>query len=534
MIACSFCEELAPLTATLHFDAQRKVSNVIEFQFVPASGIKRGVATYEGLITVSLVSSMTAQEVDRIALPFGIVSESDARVRSGAPIAVSKQIINRETTKEALVDLRIDIASAGDDATIQIEPHSPEMVDAIGKFVYTEPDRTLKKFAISSSKVRALLSDAREVSAKLAYQIHPDAQDDAKTRPVGMPEPLSIAANGERLAVPDMKLSTLDRERLLDVMITIGSDLYEALFQGRLNTDLSKAIARVEELGNAKRDRPIRILVYTNGLTFPWQLLVPHSPAIDPLQIWGFKYSLSTIRTDPNSFNQIDRGSAPKLIGFASYSVRKPPSLVEMAEIQLGSLKKAVTPMEVRPFTSGPKFSTSLIQERARYAGVFFFLHASSGRQVRLNDDVSITDQDDAGPRVMFSPKDQLLARDLRRLPRAKGMPTLPTGSFFLSSAPLVVLNACETGPSLTINDRIAFEDALYELGARGMVLTEVVVFIPFAHLVNMQLIEHLAKGELAADALTAVRLQLLKEYNNPMGLIYSYHGDPAATLFRQ
>ncbi|CKR99002.1 Uncharacterised protein [Mycobacterium tuberculosis] len=47
----------------------------------------------------------------------------------------------------------------------------------------------------------------------------------------------------------------------------------------------------------------------------------------------------------------------------------------------------------------------------------------------------------------------------------------------------------------------------------------------------GMQLITRLGKGEPVSDALTAIRRELYAKKRNPLGLLYVYYGDPAATL---
>ena len=104
--------------------------------------------------------------------------------------------------------------------------------------------------------------------------------------------------------------------------------------------------------------------------------------------------------------------------------------------------------------------------------------------------------------------------------------------SRYLTGAPLVILNACETGPSRQL-PYVSFQNVMTKLGARGVVTTEVSVWMSLGHEVGTRLIDRLGKGEAAADALTAIRRELYTEKRNPLGLLYSYYGDPSATLQR-
>ena len=102
----------------------------------------------------------------------------------------------------------------------------------------------------------------------------------------------------------------------------------------------------------------------------------------------------------------------------------------------------------------------------------------------------------------------------------------------YLAGGPLVILNACETGPARNL-PHVKLQNAMFQLGAQGVVVTEVSVWISLGHEVATQLIDRLARGEPVSDALTAVRRKLLEQKKNPLGLLYVYYGDPAATLRR-
>jgi hypothetical protein len=71
----------------------------------------------------------------------------------------------------------------------------------------------------------------------------------------------------------------------------------------------------------------------------------------------------------------------------------------------------------------------------------------------------------------------------------------------------------------------------MFQLGAQGVVVTEVSVWIRLGHEMATRLIKRLGKGEPIGDALTAIRRELYVEKNNPLGLLYVYYGEPAATL---
>ena len=95
-----------------------------------------------------------------------------------------------------------------------------------------------------------------------------------------------------------------------------------------------------------------------------------------------------------------------------------------------------------------------------------------------------------------------------------------------IDSAPLVVMNACETGnlnPLYTAH----FADAFLRYGARGVVATDCVVPDAFAAEFAEALYERLLSGKTLGESLLTVRQQFMKQ-GNPAGLIYSMYASPA------
>ena len=132
-----------------------------------------------------------------------------------------------------------------------------------------------------------------------------------------------------------------------------------------------------------------------------------------------------------------------------------------------------------------------------------------------------------AAPEIQFSPGDAVDTGTLEHLGSALPISERPV----LAAGPLVILNACETGPSTVKVPHVMLEDAMFRLGARGVITTEAAVWVPFGHEFATRLIDRLGKGEPVADAITQVRRQILAERKNPLTLLYAYHGDPSLRL---
>lgn len=90
-----------------------------------------------------------------------------------------------------------------------------------------------------------------------------------------------------------------------------------------------------------------------------------------------------------------------------------------------------------------------------------------------------------------------------------------------LDGSPFVVLNACGTGirdPSKTSD----FVRTLMRCGARGVLATECDVPDSFASVFVQDLYARVLRGEAFASSLLDTRRLFLRDYNNPLGLLYS------------
>jgi hypothetical protein len=100
-----------------------------------------------------------------------------------------------------------------------------------------------------------------------------------------------------------------------------------------------------------------------------------------------------------------------------------------------------------------------------------------------------------------------------------------------LSRQPLVFLNACETGTAgFFATGALNFPGTLLSLGARGVIATESPIWMLFGYHFGQELISHLFAGEEVSAALLTVRKEFLNR-NNPLGLLYSYYGNPDVVL---
>jgi len=200
---------------------------------------------------------------------------------------------------------------------------------------------------------------------------------------------------------------------------------------------------------------------------------------------------------------------------FARYGSSADPT-VPLANMQKEQLRMLPVPdTNLVDVDNGSDLLANLESRRSDISAIFAFLHATSSSP-------------EAEPHLSFNDGDIVTSDVLERL--LNKVPIEEQDRRYLSSAPLVILNACETGPSVNL-PHVSLQNVMFQLGAQGVLVTEVSVWIQLGHEVATRLIKRLGKGEKISDALTAIRRELYTEKKNPLGLLYVYYGDPAATL---
>ncbi|WP_426177990.1 CHAT domain-containing protein [Massilia sp. TWR1-2-2] len=252
----------------------------------------------------------------------------------------------------------------------------------------------------------------------------------------------------------------------------------------------------------------------------PWQYLHPVGEVVDATKFWGVQFSISVNRANNRASDKPVLAGAnppPKLL-FARYGRANDASVIPAGEQVVSLLALPLAEEDLLRVDSGKNLLKQLRDQRSSIDAVITFLHASAGEpgmppHLKFNDGDIVTSDSLENLLNTLKPADQRKVR-------------------YLARAPLVILNACETGPARNLA-HVNLENAMFQLGARGVVVTEVSVWVSLGHAVATKLIARLGKGEPVSDALTMVRRELLESGQNPLGLLYAYYGDPAATLRR-
>jgi hypothetical protein len=291
--------------------------------------------------------------------------------------------------------------------------------------------------------------------------------------------------------------------------------------------------------------------VYSNGIYLPWQLL--HSPqsrgeAPDETQFWGNKYILGVIPIGPDrehcgrlpglmtldEKNPILYAHYWQPLGHASGATSEadnPAPKVEVDSVSrlgemFGEIVRKTLGNEVQVVRSKPEFKDRLTGDLRNLAVLWTFTHGHSGDIVVQTQGKSIIAKEPGGQRLSFSENDSISALEIKIATVDKA-----SGPFF-GSRPFVFLNGCETGTQGARGTTdFSLPGVFLMRGARGVIATEAPVWDFFGYNFGALFLEKLAAGNDAGEAMLATRLEFVKQSRNPLGLLYTYYGNPAVRI---
>lgn len=515
ILSCEFCESHGDSVASMVYRPRERMSNIVKFTFVPKHRDKLGSAEYGGDLVLSVMHDPTGNEYDRVSIPVLVDQTSEPRAAEGdLPLVVAR--FNES--------VRSDLKAAADVVLLAYE-HQDRRVRVEVQPIRTDLKESLAALVFDGSKGR------RTFTTEVFGQ-----KDIERITTSAFGEASGISLQGEfakRLGVVSISeksrsTSKLDNAEAKAVSVAIartGQALYSQLFVERTGAGLIEAIERLEEQAEvAPGDRPLRLLIYTD-LSLPWQYL--HRVGdVDAKKFWGMRFSLAVVRTNINAPTPLagrQVAQARKVV-FARHASATDAS-VPLAKQQIELLKKL---SDVEVVDSRDRFRAILSAERNNISAIVAFLHATSTETTTAERSMFTL-----APRLYFADKDWIEVGHFQDLLNKRTVEEIRSNPRYLGGAPLVILNACETGPSTIALPHLTLENAIFKLGAQGVVATEVSVWIPLGNEVGQRLITRLGEGQTASDALTAIRRELNQDYNNPLGLLYAYYGGPSSGLRR-
>lgn len=510
VLSCSFCESTDDeIFQQFIYRPTEGRSEEIRFSIVPKTSADG--AAYKGALQLTVTNDNSGRPFDRINVDVAIAgsaSVESSNIQSPV-IATPSGAIDDSKWQP---DVVLHAYANNDRVTLALQPVSEQMKELLSSLALdAQGKRRIFRTGIDDiNLIRAMTSSAFGAMSALSKQ-------------GDYLEPLSVEGTNGVVSQDSQKSLQLTNEESRNVAAVIagaGQSLYRDLIAWTSDADLERLIKRLEQAGEqaANAGRPLRVHVQTNGISLPWQYLHPTGVPVDPNKFWGLRFSLSVERTNdgapvPSTFPVNPKA---RKVSFARYTPSEDKSVPYALE-QIHQLRKLPIPdTNLIQVESGADFKQTLKLQRKELSAIIAFLHASS-------------DEFNAQSYMQFDNGDRVSARTLDLLRNELSGDELRS-TRYLAGAPLVILNACETGPARHL-PYVNFQSVLAQMGARGVVTTEVSIWMTLGHEVGTRLIARLGKGEAIAEALTAIRRELYAEKKNPLGLLYAYYGDPAATL---
>lgn len=510
VMACGFCEPESDAMKRITFRPIAGRSEAAVFQLTPKPRL--GVSAYVEKLSLAIINDQTGREYDRIVLPVSVTS--DGTTSPGGPVNAAVRMPSTGVDGTAWRPDVLLYATVETDrnVTISIQPVSEAMKQTLDPLALdAQGNRRTFRTGIDDP----LLIDAMTTSAYGAMTaVSLQGELLKKLSATGIDAAVSTASQDS------LSLSDDEATKVTGVIAMAGQSLYRRMFSSSADTDLRKLILKLEAaaaVATATGQRPLRLMVVTNRLSLPWQYLHPVGPQVDATKFWGMQFNLSVLRVNNSAREKAvpDRTKQVRQVVFARYgsSIDK---TIPLADKQAAQLRKAMTAeSDLLDVDTGSDLLSKLRDQRKYIGSIVTFLHASAGAG-------------STAPSLQFNDGDLVTSDGLEDL--LSKVPAEEQDQRFLAGGPLVILNACETGPARSL-PYVKLQDAMFDLGAQGVLVTEVSVWITLGHEVATQLIDRLIRGEPVADALTAVRRELQQKKKNPLGLLYVYYGDPAATL---
>jgi len=326
-----------------------------------------------------------------------------------------------------------------------------------------------------------------------------------------------------------LDFSNKDCEMMLDNLRKEGQNLYWRIFLEGAAVNLGKAMDFIE---NLPPDPPLRVAIRSVNIYAPWQILYPikkgsdENGQTDPQKFWGFRYVLGIIHekdSEQGRQRNLVQFPKPDEIAFAGWHGSDPRDEVAERVQMLVKYIQSKTGPTVEPCYERKNFIDKLEKKALDIRFVFAYGHATSGT-VLDKDKAIINGVEWAPAHFKFSENDLLTPRDFDDLGKKEVR---------LKAQPVVILDACETGTfGINAMNNNGFVGALTRVGAGAVIVTESPVLANFAYHFGMNLIDELFDRKVdVSQAMLNVRLKHLNDWKNPLGLVYTLYGNPAARI---
>ena len=501
------------------FDPVRGSSDTATFEIVPKASVVGGPG---GLGELVFVVDGEGMEIDILKV-HAFVGTPPAGAE--APPAAKVAMEPLDADEFSIPDLVISIAPSGGGAIpIALRPIDEGLRAELAQVLGGDDKQSLWTFKSSASQ-GDLDGVAGEIYKELRALVD---QNDDRLQQIYEHQGTSLGLSPQASL---LQFSDTDRDAMLELLHKHGEKLYWRLFG--MNPRLEKAMAAIEAYADA-REEAMQVRILSAKTYAPWQLLHPPSEGkVDPYGFWGFKYEIGTLQLVSRAQGRMR--TAMKMPGhedviFAAWqSGDAKDTVAERAKLLWQALKKRFGDfLELHASRSDVE---TAFEERARSIKLLVvYGHASSGTQfVHYNaEDGSphtVTLPAVEGPSLIFGDGDILTPARIDELhPK--------TRPYLFDAQPIVILNACETGSAgaRAATDN-GFVGAFTRSGARAIIVTEAPVWANFAYHFGSDLLKRILEGAEARTALRETRIRHYEKWKNPLGLLYTLYGNPAARI---
>lgn len=516
-MVCHVCQDKAPQTKSIWYHPDARTSSVAEFAITPSFRHTRN-----GTGSVSFVIDRNGIELDHKLATVAVAW--DNRVpQPPAPVACSYDPSIPETIGSDLI-LTVTHGTQGINATFR--PIRPELRARLGDLV-VRPDGTPKVFDLGAGSLDVLGQAMATTFVHLKALVE---QNESRS---------VLSAVGTLPPSAQYMFDDASAREANRTLYDLGLLLYDLLFY-RGDVTIRSVLDELERSGDAaikSTGRPLRILIYSNDVYLPWQLLHREETAgndSDPRQFWGNKFILGVIPiTEQRACGRLPaampRPSAADIL-YLQYqrqggagTTAEIDQVTELSRRFVSVLAGTLGATGIRTIGSSKDLKSTLGTHKSSVSLVWAYTHGHSGASVEATRTGYTTVSDVRGQKIDFSQLDFVSALDLNIL-TCCGSVERP----YFTRRPFVFLNGCETGTQGAWRTTgLSLPGTFLVRGARGVVVTEAPVWQLFGFNFAKRYLGEMAAGIEAGEAMYRTRRYFLDTGNNPFGLLYTYYGNP-------
>jgi hypothetical protein len=555
VMTCYVCANETPLTRSIRYSAPQKRSTVAEFDIVP----DLEAAKMRDAQSISFSIRHDGKELDFINVPVRLQQPT----APAGVILAQEQPLNRPATPPGSVcapnfndlsnmnnmdekyDLDVTLSRDENGLKVGFEPHDRMLALRLSGYQLKQ-NGDVKFFRTNVGSPEEAIDIAGTIYVDLKRLVTPDPT---------LKEALPDYSHLEQALTFDER----KRKEALEGLYKLGRYMYYKIF----DTGDLRSIMNIIERYAAERNenhKNLRVQIYTPSIYLPWQLLhaiQADGTDPDPSEFWGHEYILgvnpgghissanpegqSRCGRMPGAMNQPEKSEVLYAHYFQEpFADKDPDNVSAMGKRFAPVLHNAFVDDDIVIVRAKRAFRMQLFDDRRYMKILWTFTHGHSGTEcATLKVAEKNPDKKDAsdekklpvclreinGQRIIFSEAeaDFVSNKELDMV-----LITKEDGPFFVKK-PFVFLNGCETGTQGSGGTtQLSFAGIFINRGARAVIATEAVVWDWFGYGFGQEFLKRLSPGTSdAGEALLATRIHFWNKSNNPLGLLYSYYGNP-------